>query len=293
MTPATRAQLQIHACVLLWGATAILGKAISLPALPLVFWRMVIVAGTLALLPAVRREWRGMKPSLRLTYAGIGSVLALHWLTFYGSIKLSNASVGATCIALGPVFLAFVEPALVGRRFNPREILLAAAVVPGVGLVAGGVPPGMLAGVATGTVSAFLVAVFSALNKRFVERGRAIAITGLEIGAGALLVTLLAPLLPHEGPAFPLPGARDALLLVFLAYACTLVPFTLSLVALRQLSAFATSLAVNLEAVYATVFAAILLGEHRQLSPRFYLGAGVIVLGVLLHPLIVRRQSQP
>lgn len=291
MSPKTRAQFQIHACVVLWGATAILGKAISLPALPLVWWRMVIVALTLALLPAVRREWRRMSPSLRATYAGIGAVLALHWLTFYGSIKLSNASVGATCIALGPVFLAFVEPVIVGRRFDPRELLLAVAVVPGVALVVGGIPAGMHAGVLVGAVSALLVAVFAALNKRFVDRSAAIAITGLEIGAGAVLVTVLAPLLPHEGSALPLPGARDSLLLLLLAYACTLVPFTLSLVALRQLSAFATSLAVNLEAVYASVFAAVLLGEHRQLSPSFYLGAAVIVLGVLLHPLLVRRTA--
>src|SRR6185437_3099061 len=50
--------------------------------------------------------------------------VALHWLTFYAAIKLANASVGATCIALGPVFLAFVEPWIAKRRFDPRELLI-------------------------------------------------------------------------------------------------------------------------------------------------------------------------
>ena len=45
-TRATRkAFLQIHFCVLLWGFTAILGKLITLPALPLVWWRMLLVVG--------------------------------------------------------------------------------------------------------------------------------------------------------------------------------------------------------------------------------------------------------
>lgn len=37
MTPTAKAHWQIHLCVALWGFTAILGKLISLPALPLVW----------------------------------------------------------------------------------------------------------------------------------------------------------------------------------------------------------------------------------------------------------------
>ncbi|RZA22112.1 MAG: EamA family transporter, partial [Lysobacteraceae bacterium] len=95
----TRALWQIHLCVLLWGFTAILGKLITLPALPLVWWRMLIVVAVLALLPKVWRGIRAMPARTRWAYAGIGALVALHWLTFYGAIKLSNASVAATCIA--------------------------------------------------------------------------------------------------------------------------------------------------------------------------------------------------
>lgn len=290
MNVRSKAWLQMHVCVLLWGATAVFGRLITLPAIPLVFWRMAIVAGTLALLPTVRRGWRRMTPRLRLAYAGIGVLLALHWLTFYESIKLANASVGATCMALAPIFLAIGEPALAGRRFEPRELLLAAGSVPGVVLVVGGIPGGMRAGFAMGTVSALLLAVFSALNKRFVERSDALSITGLEIGTGALLVALLAPLFPHQGSALPLPGGRDALFLLVLAYACTVIPFSLALVALRQISAFGAQLVVNLEAVYAAVLAAGLLGEHRQLGLRFYSGAAIILLTVAALPLVSRRR---
>jgi drug/metabolite transporter (DMT)-like permease len=289
MTPAGRAQIQIHLCVLLWGFTAILGKLISLAALPLVWWRMLIVTALLLPVPRVWRACGVMPPRLIAAYAGVGAIVALHWLTFYGAIKLSNASVASTCMALGSVFLAVVEPVIAGRRFDARELLFGAAVVPGVALVVGGVPQGMRLGIAVGTFSALLVAIFSSLNKRLVERADPLAITAIELGAGAVVLTLLAPLLPHEGPAFPLPDTRDAVLLALLTLVCTLLPFTLSLVALRHLSAFGAELVINLEPVYAIIIAAALLGEHRQLEPRFYLGVAIVLGAVLAYPLVMRR----
>lgn len=286
-----RAQLQIHCCVLLWGFTAILGKLITLPALALVSWRMLIVVAVLAMLP---RVWRGLARLPWRTfaiYAGIGVVVALHWLTFYASIKLANASVAATCIALAPVFLALVEPALTGKRFDTRELLLGIAVVPGVALVVGGVPAGMRTGVAVGALSALLVAIFGALNKRYIEHADPLTVTALELGAGGLFLVALGYSLETLGNPLPLPGGRDAALLLLLALACTLLPFALSLLALRQLSAYSAQLAINLEPVYAILLAIPLLGEQRELSPQFYLGVLIVVLAVLLHPWLVRRTA--
>ena len=290
-TSSRRAWLQIHFCVILWGFTAILGKAISLPALPLVWWRMTIVTMTLLL---VRRFWTGLarlSPRLMATYAGIGVLVAMHWVTFYGSIKLSNASVAATCMALAPVFVAFIEPVLVGRRFDPRELFFGLAVIPGVVLVVGGTPVEMRLGIGVGIVSAFLVAIFGSLNKRFVEAGEALSVTGLEMGAGALCLTVVAPFVPAPEAVFVMPGQRDAILLFVLAMGCTLLPFALSLVALRQLTAFSTALAVNMEPVYAIVLAMILFGEQRELNPAFYAGVAIILVVVFSHPLMARKQQ--
>lgn len=296
MTDTRKAFLQIHFCVVLWGFTAVLGKMISLPALPLVWWRLLLVVAALALVPRVWRGLRAMPWKLVLAYAGIGALVALHWLTFYGAIKLSNASVGATCIALGTVFVALLEPWLARTRFSKRELALGVLVLPGVVMVVGGVPQGMRAGIVVGAVSALLVAIFGSLNKRLVEHGDPLTVTALELGAGALVLTALAPLMPllpglsgsgaFSGDLLAMPGTRDALLLLALALACTLLPFTLSLVALRHMSAFAQQLAVNLEPVYAIVLAILLLGEQRELSLQFYLGVVVILAAVFLHPLI-------
>jgi drug/metabolite transporter (DMT)-like permease len=300
ITDTRKAFLQIHCCVLLWGFTAILGKLITLPALPLVWWRMLIVVAALALVPRVWRGLRGMSRRLLLAYAGIGVLVSLHWLTFYGAIKLSNASVGATCMALATVFTALIEPRLAHRRFSRRELALGVAVLPGVALVVGGVPHGMRLGIAVGTLSALFVALFSSLNKRLVEHADPLTVTAVELGAGTIALTLIAPLMhlvpllgssgAFTGSLFVAPGVHDGWLLLALALACTLLPFSLSLVALRHMSAFAAQLAVNLEPVYAIMLAILLLGEQHELTPQFYAGVAIILGAVLVYPLISRAQ---
>ena len=297
MTDATRAQLQIHFCVVLWGFTAIFGKLITLPALPLVWWRMLLVVAALALVPRVWRGLRAMPARLAWSYAGIGVLVALHWLTFYGAIKLANASVAATCIALATAFTALVEPWLARTRFSRRDLALGVAVLPGVALVVGGVPDAMRIGIAVGALSALLVALFGSLNKRLVEHGDPLTVTALELGAGTLALTALAPAMPwifpsFGGELFALPGLRDALYLLALALVCTLLPFALSLVALRHMSAFAAQLAVNLEPVYAIVLAIVLLGEQRELTPVFYLGVAIILAAVFVYPLLDRARPR-
>ena len=288
MSAHSRAWLQIHFCVVLWGFTAILGKLITLSALPLVWWRMLLVTVALVVWPPFWNGVRQMPGRLVVIHLGIGALVTLHWVTFYGSIKMSNASVAATCMALSPVFVAIIEPALARRPFVLTELLLSVAVLPGVVLVVGGTPAGMRAGIAVGAFSAFVVGIFSSLNKRVIGANSALAVTGLQMGTGALLLPLVGWALPSD-TVLVAPGLRDALLLVTLSMACTLLPYSLALVALRHLSAFATTLAVNMEPVYAIVLAVLLLGEQRDLTPAFYFGVALIMAVVFTHWWASRR----
>ena len=285
----SRPWLIIHFCVVLWGFTAILGKLISLSSLAIVWWRMVLVTGALLFVASFWRGLRKLSPRLIAIYAGIGGIVALHWLTFYESIKQSNASVAATCMALTSVFIAFIEPFIARRRFDVRELILGVAVLPGVMLVVGGTPQGMHSGIAIGALSALLVAIFSSLNKRYIEHGEALSVTGIEMASGAVLITIVALAWPNAQSTFAVPQGNDALYLLALAVGCTLLPFALSLVALRQLSAFSSALAVNMEPVYSIVLAIVLLGEQRELEPSFYVGVAIILLVVFIHPWLPRR----
>jgi drug/metabolite transporter (DMT)-like permease len=293
MTPHARAWIQIHTCVVLWGFTAILGRLITLPALPLVWWRMFLVTLALAVWPPFWAGLRRVPRRLVAIYAGIGALVTLHWVTFYGSIKLSNASVAATCMALTPVFVSIIEPALARRRPNLLEVGMSVAVLPGVALVVGGTPSGMRDGIAVGALSAFFAAIFSTLNKRTIGNSPALAVTGLQMAAGALLLPAIAWLLPGGDQVVVRPDLRDSLLLFALAMACTLFPYALALVALRYLSAFETTLAVNMEPVYAIVLAIALLNEQRDLEPSFYVGVATIIGIVFSHPWVKRTWGGP
>jgi drug/metabolite transporter (DMT)-like permease len=291
MTPHRKALLQIHFCVLLWGFTAIFGKLISLAALPLVWWRMLIVVVAIAAWPPVWRMLRQTDARTLGLFAGIGVVVALHWLTFYGAIKLANASVAATCMAIGPIFLAVIEPWIAKRSFDPRELVIGVVALPGVALVVGGTPPGMHGGLVLGVISAFLVAIFASLNKRHVERADPLLVTWVELAAGTAFLTVVAMLWQGADGSFALPQGRDRALLAILAIGCTLLPFTLALRALRHTSAFTAQLAVSLEPVYAVVLAVLLLGEQRELSGGFYLGVAVIVGAVFAHTALKLRST--
>ena len=285
MTASTRAWMQMHFCVILWGFTAILGRMITLPALPLVWLRMILVTAALLLFPAFWKGVAKMTPRLALVYTVIGFLVTAHWVTFYSSIKLANASVAATCMALSPVFVAFMEPPIVGRRFDVREVFFGVATVPGVALVVGGTPAGMRLGIAIGILAAFFGALFSVLNKRFIHDAPAIAVTGLEMAAGAVGLAFVSP--------FVVPGRQDTVLLLALAIGCTLVPFVLWLVALRRLTTFSASLAVNMEPVYSIVLAILLLGEQRELSAAFYVGVTIIMTAVFSHPWLTGTVGDP
>ncbi len=278
----------MHACVLLWGCTAVLGKVITLSAVSLVWWRMFLVSLALLLFPPTWRAFKAMPPNLLIRYMGVGVIVALHWLCFYGSVKLANASVAATTMALASVFIAFIEPWVMRHHFKPAEFVLGIAIVPGVLLVVGGTPERMYWGLVLGVLSAVFVAIFGVLNKRMVGRTDALTMTLLEMAGGWLFISLMLPLLPATEAVLSIPRGQDVWLMAILCLACTLLPFALALHALRHLSAFGAQLAVNLEPVYAIVLGIVLLHEQRELDGKFYLGVAIILAAIFIYPLVQR-----
>lgn len=271
-----RAYAELHLAVFLWGFTAILGDLISLNAAVLVWWRVLLTS--LSLLPLVRLgsllRQVGRRQVLR--FAGLGCIVAVHWVTFYGAIKLANASVGLICMATTSLFSSVTEPLITGRRFLWYELLLGAFILPGIWLVADGVDEGMIIGIGVGLLSALLVAVFTSFNKLYVNAADPLRITFVELSAGTLFLT--PALFFSGGPVWPTPA--DWAYLLVLAVVCTTFTNWLFLRALRHLSAFAANLTVNLEPVYGIALAYFLLDDAEELGPRFYFGTAVILLTV-------------
>jgi drug/metabolite transporter (DMT)-like permease len=281
-----RAYLELHLAVFLWGFTAILGDLIQLSALTLVWWRVFLTSLSLIFFVRLGRIVREVGGRRLLLLAGIGTIVGLHWVTFYGAIKLANASIALVCMATTSLFSSVFEPFIVGRRFVWYELLLGMFILPGIYLIVDGVDSGMNAGIIVGLLSAALVSIFTSLNKKYIGSSDPLRITFIELGAATVF---LAPFIPFFGGKVFWPGALDWVYLLLLALLCTTLTFFLSLRALHQLSAFASNLTVNLEPVYGIFLAYFLLDDADELSPTFYYGTVMILVAVFGYTAIRRR----
>ncbi len=288
MSDKLRAYLYLHFCVFIWGFTAVLGKLISLQALPLVWWRVLLCSATLALILPRKQIFALGWPMFRRLF-GIGILVGIHWLCFYGAIKIANASIAVASMATTSFFSALTEPLLLKQKIKWYELALGIFILPGMALVVGNIDWTMRVGFAVGILGAFLAAVFTALNKKIIDSHPPppMVISFVELFAGLAVTSLALPFALARAPELTvLPAGFDWLWLLVLAWVCTLLPYYLTLQAMRYISAFSTNLTINLEPVYGVLLAALVFREDKDLSPGFYVGVVIILIAVFGHPLV-------
>lgn len=287
-----QAYLELHLAVMLFGITAILGDLISLTAVPLVWWRVLITSVSLLFLIKMGRDLGQLPAPLIRKYMGIGILVGLHWITFFGAVKYANASVCLVCMATTSFFTAFLEPLILKKSIRPLEIFLGLLIIPGMALVVQSLDFSMLFGVGLGLTSALLASLFAILNKKLIDFAPPMSITFLELSSAWLFISCLFPFYFYQNPdAALLPQGMDWAYLLVLALLCTTLAYVLALRSLKYISAFASNLTVNLEPVYGIVLAAFILKENQELSNNFYLGCLIILLAVFCYPLLDRKKE--
>ncbi len=285
--------MELHLLVLLIAATAILGNLISLPTAALVIWRTFLASlGATFCVVFVARKRLWLPARQIAVLLGIGGIIGLHWLCFFGAIKVANVSISLAGLATISLFTAFTEPLLERRRVRPLEVLLGLLVFLGI-LVIAGVERAHLAGLGLALLGALLAAIFPVLNRQQVNQlgHDPMVIVAWEM-AGACLICLLG-LVSFQGMS----GMQslihfqrfDWLWLLLLAWVCTVFAHSFYIHLLRQLSAYTMNLAFNFEPIYGIAAAALLFGEHRELHPGFFAGAAMILIANILHPVLLRR----
>ena len=228
-----------------------------------------------------------------LAYAAIGAIIAIHWLTFFGSVKYANASVAVATYATVSFILSFAEPFMLRSKFSWLDLWMGLLIVPAILLIINGLDTGMHTGFYLGMISALLSALFGVLNKKMVSKADPMVISGIEmLAATGLLIVLLPVWLNYEPLDQLIPQGTDWIYMSILVLGCTTLAFYISIRTLRYISAFSQSMVMNLEPVYGIVFGAILLGDNKELNPQFYIGVCIILLTVFLHPFLKRRFSE-
>lgn len=286
------AYLQMHITTFLWGLTAILGKLISISELPLVWYRVLIVSVVMLFIPKIVENIKTLSFKKISTIGGIGIILTLHWVAWYGSIKFANASVAVSCIALISFFISVLEPIITKNAFNKSNLFFGIIVIPGILLINQSLDINLKFGFWLGILAAVLAAFFSIYNKKYTQEIEPNSITFIQMLSGFLFLSFCLPFYLHfTKQLFPIPTLKDFILLMILSVVCTIIPYNLFLRALKATNAFTTSLINNLEPVYGVILAAIFLHENEQLNWKFYIGSVIIVSAVFLHAMFDRKKS--
>ena len=292
LTQNQTAYIQIHIAVILFGFTAILGDLIQLPAVVLVWWRVLITSVSLLFFIQFGKSLIQIPKKQIRTYIIIGILIGLHWICFYGAIKLSNASIALVCMSTTSLFTSFIEPIFFRTKVNKLELILAASVIPGMLLIVNNINTTYINGVWVGLAAALLAAIFSSLNKVNIKGADPYSISFIELSSAWMMITLLLGIMwifGYQADTFLPPNTSDWVYLIILALLCTTLAQVLTLKSLHHLSAFAVNLVINLEPVYGILMAIFILNDHKELSPLFYLGGGIILLSVMLYPYLHKK----
>lgn len=277
-----KAFIQLHIAVFLAGFTAILGKLIGLNEGLLVWYRLLITVVILGMILYLKKSLQLVPLPDALKIFAVGLLVAIHWVTFYGSIKYGNASIAVVCLSASGFFTAFFEPLLFKRKVVLIDVLLSLLSIVGIGIIFD-FHPQYKTGIIFGIISALGSSLFPIFNKKLLIRFSPTTLTLYELGGGLLAITLLIPFYLMRFPAFYyLPTASDWVWLLVLAGICTVLCFDLQLKALKVISPFTANIAYNMEPVYGIILAFIVFRENQLLEVHFYLGLVLILLSVVL-----------
>ena len=278
----------MHFVILIFGFTGILGKLITIEAIPLVFWRTLIGGGAIYVWLKMRRKISKKSTSDVLKMGGIGLLVAIHWITFFASIKISNVSVALTMLATSPMFIGFLEPLIFKRKIDWRELTVAAVVLVGVGTIFSfntTYHEGMILGI----ISAFFASLFATLNGVLIKTHDASNISLIELLTASAAIFILMFFTGEVNSELFVLSGQDWFWITILALVATSFAFIAFTSIMKVLTPFTTSVAINLEPIYSIILAVMIFGEEEIMGPRFYIGALIIIGAVLLNTILKRK----
>src|SRR6266513_2477641 len=287
-----KAFFQLHIAVFLAGFTDILGKLINLNEGLLVWYRMFITSVTMWIVFSLTKKLQKITFIDALKLSGIGFLAALHWVSFYGSIKYANVSVALVCFSATGFYTALFEPLFFRKKINLVEVLLGLIVIAGIYVIFH-FDPKYKTGIILGVMCAVLLAIVMILIRQFVQKMNSQTILTYQLSGGLITLSLFMPFYLNRFPtSYIVPNFSDWMWLLALAWFCSVLAFQFSVNALKKLTAFTVNLSFNLEPVYGIFLAFIIYHENKELKWSFFTGLSLIVLALCLQMWRVWQQSR-
>ena len=285
-----KAFVQLHLSVVLAGFTGLFGKLITLNEATLSWYRLFFT--TVILLVFTGLPKISMKKFLQI--AGNGTLLGLHWMLFYASIKASNVSIGVVCFASIGFFTSIFEPLIFHRRIAWAELLLALITIAGLVCIFS-FDARYRTGIIIGIISAATCSLYAITNKKVSEGVKSRTMLVYQMAGGLIGVSIIIPfylmIYPSSQPVLVIPEGANLWWLLCLSLFCTAGLYLLQIIVLKQLSAFTVNLTYNLEPCYTILIAFVAFGEARELNASFYVGISMVILSVVLQSLRALRKK--
>ncbi len=290
--------LILHFTILIWGFTGIIGKILGLSGLStseVVFWRMLIAWTTLLIYLLIKRERILVSKKTLLKLLGNGILIAFHWYCFFEAIALSNVSVALVFMSTTAFFTSFAEWVIYRKEIDYRELFTGLLVIVGVSIIVNDLNfenhPDYLKAIFLALISAFLAAFFSVINSVFVKENDSAIISFYELMGGFWVITLLFCLNGNIVLNELSLNSIQLLWLMVLGIICTSFAFLLGVYVMKFIKPYTVNLSVNLEPVYAIIFALLIFKDSEVMNLNFYLGSMVVVGSILLNALFKQKKK--
>lgn len=280
-----KSYLHLHFIVFVWGFTAVLGKLITLDALPLVWFRMLLAVGFILIYISINKTSFKVPKKIIVGFLFAGLIIALHWFTFFKAIKVSNISVTLACLSTGAFFASLMEPIFYGRKIIWYEVLFGIIVFLGLYIIFN-IDGQFINGILLALSSAFLSALFSMINGKYAKDYDSSVISFYELLGGVLFFSVFLLFSGSFNSKFFVISNSDWAYLIILSTFCTAYAFIASVKVMKFLSPYTVMLTINLEPIYGIILAVIVFKETEKMSVNFYIGALIILSTVILNGVI-------
>ncbi len=281
-------QLHLHFIVFIWGFTAILAALISVDAVTLVWYRVLIASITIFIFLKLKKTPFKEKKSdiVKLLIGGI--LIALHWTTFFHAIKISTISTTLITLSTSALFVVLIQPIFIKKKFLFFELILAIITIIGFVIIFR-IEKLYTEGIIYALISALLLAIFSIYNSKLIQNYQASKIAFYELFFAFLFMSVILFLRESFKVSFFKLNPSDWIYITILATICTAYPFVIAANLLKKMSPFTLILTNNLEPVYGIILALIIFGDKEKMSFQFYIGAILIISSVILNGIIKNR----
>jgi len=281
--------LILHFTVFIWGFTSILGALISISAVQLVWYRVVIAAVSLFLYFKFNKTAFSVSKKSFLHLALIGGMVGAHWILFFASIKLANVPVALVCLSSITLFTAVLDPILNKKQISKLEIIAGVLIIIGI-IIIFKFEIRYTKGIIAGLCSALFASLFSIANSVQIKKYEAPVIAFYEL-TGAFFWTTLYLLFTSGFDKNMLLHPADIGYLMLLGTVCTSLAYVAGVSVMRELSAFRVALITNLEPVYGILMSFLFFGNSDKMTTGFWVGALIILSTIFLFPVARKHIS--